>query len=347
MLRLAVVVPTYNERDNVAPLVDALSQALAGISWEVVFVDDDSPDGTAARARELAQAHANVRVVQRIGRRGLASAAIEGILATTAPLVAVMDGDLQHDERLLPEMLARLEAGDLDLVIASRFAENASLGDFTGARRLISRAGIALSRLVLPAGLTDPLSGFFMVRRSFFDQVAHRLSGRGFKILVDLLASAPGGVRFAELPFHFRGRLHGASKLDARELAHYLALIADKAIGRALPVNLLVLAVLAALALAAHLAILAGLHRGLAIAFVPAQIAASAAVTAGLFALGARRRPARLAHALLLALPGLALGPWLAAGLYGAGAGWALAGVVGGGVSLVWSRAVAREAPSD
>jgi dolichol-phosphate mannosyltransferase len=345
MARLAVVVPTYNERDNVAPLVDALSQALAGLSWEVVFVDDDSPDGTAARARELAKAHSNVRVVQRIGRRGLATAAIEGILATTAPLVAVMDGDLQHDERLLPRMLARLEdAEDLDLVIASRFAEDASLGDFAGARRLISRAGIALSRLVLPAGVTDPLSGFFMVRRRFFDQVAHRLSGRGFKILVDLLASAPGRVRFVELPFHFRRRLHGASKLDAREFGHYLALIADKAIGRALPVRLLVFAGLAALALLGHLAVLAALHRGLAIAFVPAQAAASVAVTAGLFALLVPRRALRLAHAAGLALPGLALGPWLAAELHGAGAGWALAGVVGGAASLAWSRAVARAA---
>lgn len=117
---LCIVVPTFNEAGNVAVLVERLTEVLAGTDWEAVFVDDDSPDGTAARVRTLGRADGRVRCIRRIGRRGLSSATIEGMLSTSAPFVAVMDGDLQHDEALLPQMLDRLRSGAAELVIASR-----------------------------------------------------------------------------------------------------------------------------------------------------------------------------------------------------------------------------------
>src|SRR5438132_970180 len=124
---LTIVVPTFNERANVPPLIERLRTALAGVDWEVIFVDDDSPDGTAALAKAIGASDARVRCLRRIGRRGLAGACLEGMLASQASLVAVMDGDLQHDEALLEPMLARLRLRDVDLLVATRYANGGSL----------------------------------------------------------------------------------------------------------------------------------------------------------------------------------------------------------------------------
>jgi dolichol-phosphate mannosyltransferase len=147
-VELAVVIPTLNERDNVPLVVQRLNRVLAGIAWEAVFVDDDSPDGTADAVRALARQQGNIRCVQRLGRRGLSSACIEGILSTAAPYVAVMDGDLQHDEALLPQMLAKIKAEHLDIVVASRHVADGSLGDWQKSRVAISDFATRLSRLV-------------------------------------------------------------------------------------------------------------------------------------------------------------------------------------------------------
>src|SRR5215471_1895484 len=175
---LCVVVPTYNERDNVAILVERLHQVLSGVSWEVVFVDDDSPDGTSAQLRELAQRDPRVRCIRRIRRRGLSSACIEGMLSTSAAIIAVIDGDLQHDEALLMRMLDRLRRGDTDLVIASRYIEDGSSEGLANSRRKrLSQYGARLARLLVNAEVSDPVSGFFMLRRDILDEVAPRLSG--------------------------------------------------------------------------------------------------------------------------------------------------------------------------
>src|SRR5437868_14317569 len=113
-LELAVVVPTFNERENVRPLLDGLTKALHGIGYEVIFVDDDSPDGTWQAVAEIARTELEVRVIRRVGRRGLGSACVEGMMATTAPYIAIMDGDLQHDESVLPVMLAVIRSESLD-----------------------------------------------------------------------------------------------------------------------------------------------------------------------------------------------------------------------------------------
>lgn len=232
MTELSVVVPTFNERDNIIELIRRLEGALAGIQWEAVVVDDDSPDGTAGVVRTLAQHKPNVRCVLRLGRRGLSSAVMEGILATTSPFVVVLDADLQHDEALVPTMLSRMRAEPLDVVIGSRYCSGGSIGNWDSARAKMSGLATSLARLVVKTDLSDPMSGFFMVRREAFLASAPRLSGEGYKILLDLFASSPTPLRFVELPYEFRKRFSGESKLDTAVVWEYLLLIIDKKIGR-------------------------------------------------------------------------------------------------------------------
>jgi dolichol-phosphate mannosyltransferase len=200
MPELCVIVPTLNERDNVPVMVEAVDRALAGVDYEIVFVDDDSDDGTAAHARQIAQLNPRVRVIQRVGRKGLSSAAVEGMLATSAPYLAVMDGDMQHDERILPRMLDALRTSDVDLVVGTRNIAGGGMGDFAPLRVALSRAGRALSRAVCKTELSDPMSGFFVIRRTFLNEVVRNLSLTGFKILVDIVASAERPARVAEIP---------------------------------------------------------------------------------------------------------------------------------------------------
>jgi dolichol-phosphate mannosyltransferase len=274
-IELTVVVPTFNERDNVAPLVGLLEGALQGIAWEVLFVDDDSPDGTADAVRALARDDARVRCLQRIGRRGLSSACIEGIMASSAPYVAVMDADLQHDEALLPGMLDRLRADTADVVVGSRYIGGGSTGELASGRVWISRIASALGQLVLKARVSDPMSGFFMLQRTYFDRVARDLSGKGFKILLDLLASGRRDVRVTELPYHMRARRHGDSKLDTMVVWEYLVLITDKLFGRYVPVRFVLFVGVGMTGVAVHLLLLGLLHRGLEVGFVLAQASAT------------------------------------------------------------------------
>jgi dolichol-phosphate mannosyltransferase len=213
---LSIVAPTFNEIGNIEALVDRLAATLQGIAWEILFVDDDSPDGTADRVREVGRRMTNVRCLKRVGRRGLASACIEGFAATSGPFIAVMDADLQHDETLLPRMLEILRAGEVELVVASRYAAGAGLGEHSAFRRLISRGGNWTARTILRVGLSDPMSGFFMLRRDLLARsTVGRVSGRGFKILLDLVASTRPAAKLRELPFTFRPRNAGESKFNA------------------------------------------------------------------------------------------------------------------------------------
>ena len=241
-IELAVIVPTYNERDNIRPLIELLESTLLGIAWEVIFVDDDSPDHTSDLLREIGSTKTNVRCIQRIDRRGLSSAVIEGMLSSNAPFMAVMDADLQHDERLLPDMLDALKNEGLDMVVASRFVPGGDAGGLSKERLSMSQLAARLSRLITRAKLSDPMSGFFMIRRETFDQTVRNLSGQGFKILLDLFASAPAPLQFKELPYQFKKRLHGESKLDTLVLWEYFLLLIDKSVGRFLPVRFVMFA---------------------------------------------------------------------------------------------------------
>ena len=283
-LELAVVVPTFNERANVTELVARLDRALAGRGWEVIFVDDDSPDGTADAARALALTDARVRVIQRLGRRGLSSACIEGMCATAAPVAAVIDGDLQHDETLLPAMLDRLQGDDaLDLVVGSRFVAGGDTGEWDRDRVAKSALATRLSRRVLKADLSDPMSGFFAIRTALVRAVAPDLSAIGFKILLDLMTASPRPLRFAELPYTFRVRTAGESKLDHVVALEYLIALYDRMCGRVVPVRFAMFSVIGLLGVAVHMAVLSVLYLGLGASFLAAQIAATLAALTGNF----------------------------------------------------------------
>lgn len=230
--KLSIVVPTLNERDNIAPLLSAIESVLGPRGWEVIFVDDDSADGTAEAAKALACRDARVRCIRRVGRRGLSTAAIEGVLSSSADYVAVIDGDLQHDEALLATMMRMLEADLSDVVVASRFMLDGNASGLDGAhRRQLSQLGNRLARAVLKVAISDPMSGFFMMRRSVFEETASRLSGQGFKVLLDFLASARCPLRITELPMTFRPRASGTSKLDLSVELAFVGMLLDKAFG--------------------------------------------------------------------------------------------------------------------
>ncbi len=253
IIELSVIVPTYNEHPNVIPMIKSLEDALGDHRWEVIFVDDDSPDGTASQIREVAKRDSRVRILQRVGRRGLSSAAIEGILASSAPFCAVIDGDLQHDEKLLATMLDTIKKEDLDVVSGSRYVEGGGLGDWHESRARISRFATRLSRAVLHADLTDPMSGFFMIRRSAFEKRMHNLSGIGFKILLDIFASSKESLRYRELPYEFRSRQAGESKLDSQAAWEYFMLLLDKLIGHIVPVRFVAFTLVGGVGVVVHM----------------------------------------------------------------------------------------------
>ena len=256
-LELAVVLPTFNERKNLESLVERLDAALQGIAWEAIVVDDDSPDGTADTAREISLRDPRLRVIQRIGRRGLSSAAIEGMCSTAAPVVAVMDADHQHDPKLLPGMLQAITSGDYDLAYASRFCEGASTEAWNRPDR-VKASGLAnkIARKVTGVTLTDPMSGFFMLRTETLRADAHRLSGVGFKILLDILATVETPLRVKEFPLAFAARAEGESKLDRTVVFEFLVGLYDKWLGRIIPTRFALFGTIGAVGVVVHMAVL-------------------------------------------------------------------------------------------
>ena len=253
---LSIIIPTLNERENIEPLLALLTESLPNTAWEAIFVDDDSQDGTAECVRSLARRNPRVRCLQRIGRRGLATACIEGFLASASPYVAIMDADLQHDERLLLQMLVELNGGTVDLVVGSRYVPGGGVGDWDRGRARASGLATRLGRIICKADIADPLSGFFMCRREVFERALPRMSGQGFKVLLDLLASSPEPPRVRELPYTFRERQRGESKLDTLIVWEFGMLLADKLVGHIIPVRFALFALIGGLGLLVHLATL-------------------------------------------------------------------------------------------
>jgi dolichol-phosphate mannosyltransferase len=244
--QLAVIVPTFNERDNVVSLFDLVSKALGDIPFEFIVVDDNSPDGTATVVKELARRHSNVRCIHRIGRRGLSSAVIEGISASAAPYFAVIDADHQHDEAILPQMLEKALAGD-HVVIGTRYANGGTAGEgLSKTREAGSKIATRLSDLVTGQPISDPMSGFFLMRRDVFDEIAPSLSNEGFKILLDIIVSARRArarrgkeLRVGEVPYTFRPRHAGESKMSSIVVVQFLGLVLSKMTGGLLPASFL------------------------------------------------------------------------------------------------------------
>ena len=267
-LTLSVIVPCYNERPNVAPMIAKLDAALRGIDWEVIYVDDNSPDGTAAEVRRIARLDPRVRCIRRVGRRGLASAVIEGALSSSATYVAVIDGDMQHDETRLPVMLSELRSGEFDLAVASRHVEGGNNEGLANKwRHALSDGGIWLAQRLLPVKLTDPMSGFFMLPRALFEELATHLTGQGFKILLDLVLSAPRPLRVKEVPAEFHQRTAGESKLDAQVMLQFGGLLLDKTFAGYLPLRFVSFATVGAIGVMVHLGVWVAFARSTMLGF--------------------------------------------------------------------------------
>lgn len=350
LVELSVIVPTYNERGNVAPLVTRLEATLAGVAWEAVFVDDDSPDGTAREVKTIAARDPRVRCLRRVNRRGLAGACIEGILGSSAPYVAVIDADLQHDETLLPRMLDSLKSGRSDLVVATRFGAGGSAQAMSPTRESGSRLARRLAWMLGGVALSDPMSGFFAIRRDRFEPLAASLSPDGFKILLDIVMRARGTLRVAEEPYSFGSRVYGKSKLDARVVLEYLGLLLSRASRDAVTPRFLSHALVGVVGLVVQLvAMRVGLALGLA--FIQAYalgavvaLGASFVVTNLLLTHSDRRLrgfsviPGLLVFGITSAF-GLVAGIGMAAWLYTLRPVWWLAGAVGSVVGTVCSHA--------
>lgn len=353
-LQLAVVVPVFNEAANVGEMVRRLDAALTGRIWEAIFVDDDSPDGTADAVRAIALTDSRVRVIQRLDRRGLSTACIEGMCATAAPFAAVIDGDLQHDETLLPTMLAALEdEPTLELAIGSRFVAGGGTGDWDRDRVAKSALATRLSRAVLKADLSDPMSGFFMIRTDTLRALAPRLSGIGFKILLDVMTSRPAPLRFREFAYTFRTRQAGESKLDHVVALEFLIALYDRLFGRAVPVRFAMFGAIGALGAGVHMAVLAALYVGMATTFRVAEIVATGiAMTFNFFlnnALTYRDRRLKGARALFdgwvsfcaVCAVGAVANVGIATFLYDARDGaWAWPALAGIAIAAVWNYAL-------
>lgn len=346
---LTLVVPTFNERENLAEVLRRVAIALSGIAWEIVFVDDNSPDQTWLAAKQLAQADPRVRCIRRVNRRGLAGACIEGMLSSSAAFVGVMDGDLQHDESILPDMLERLRAGGCDLVIGSRFVQGGAVEDgLSRARASLSRSATRFTRLVLRAELSDAMSGFFMMRRERFEAVAPALSTSGFKVLADIVASAPG-LSIAEVGYRFRSRMAGQSKLDLGVCIDFLGLMLNKLTRGVVSVRFFFFVMTGLTGLAVHLFTLRiGLNILPDTEFGRAQaLAALVSMTSNFFVNNLTTYRDRKLKGLKL-LRGLAIfylvcglgavaNVGMASTIYSANHIWWLAGVVGAGMSAVWN----------
>ena len=351
-MELSVVVPTFNERGNVTSLVESLEAVLEGIVWEIIFVDDDSDDQTSSRVKELSTEKSNVRCIHRIGRRGLSSACIEGILSSSATNVAVMDADLQHDEKLLPKMLMLLQDDpELHLVVGSRYVEGGSTGSLAGHRVRISKFASWLSKIILKQPLSDPMSGFFMIRRDIFEQYVRQLSSKGFKILLDIFSVAGTEINCRELPYDMRSRVAGESKLDSLIVWEYLLLILDRFFGQYVPVRFILFVMVGSSGVLIHVLFLNLFFNWLEMQFIFAQSLATWIAMSSNFFLNnvftyrdRRLVGNQLVRGLLTFYIACGLGAlvnvMLADYLFSFLVPWWVAGIVGAAIGSVWNYSV-------
>jgi len=351
-LHLSIVVPTFNESQNVKELLRRIEATLGMTGWEIIFVDDDSPDGTAAVVRDISQTDARVRCLQRVGRRGLSSACIEGMMAASAPTIAVMDADLQHDEAILPKMLTEIEGG-ADVVVGTRYSAGGSTGDWNESRKVMSQLATTASRMILKQPVSDPMSGFFMLQRKVLESTVHYLSGLGFKILLDILATAKQPLRVTEVPYRFRDRLAGESKLDEMVVWEYAMLLADKTIGRYIPVRFLAFSIIGGIGIFVHMATLSVVLHGLDLSFTTAQSVATGTAMTFNFALNnvltyrdSRLKGVAWFKGLLSFMLACSLGAFanvgIASYLFANRTQWIVASLAGVLVGAVWNYAVSQ-----
>lgn len=271
---LSIIVPTFNERENISALIEAIKTALTGINWEIIVVDDDSPDETYNLVEQISRYDARVRLVRRVGRRGLSSAVIEGVLNASGDVIGVIDADFQHDENILPVMYREINAQRADIVVGTRYAQGGEVSDWNAARHKMSDVATRLSRLLIGSRTSDPMSGFFLARKALFTNLVYDLSQRGYKILLDLISSAPSTIKIIEVPYKFKGRRMGSSKLDAMVLAEFGFLIIEKLTYGLIPPRLVLFCCVGGLGLILHLSVLFALA-DISMSFIDAQAIAT------------------------------------------------------------------------
>lgn len=349
---LTLVIPCYNEADNVVPLIAGVRSALEGVNWEIVFVDDDSPDGTSHAVEKAAQADPRVRLIRRVGRRGLSSAVIEGALSSTASVVAVMDGDLQHDEGILRDLVTPLLEHRADIAVASRHVEGGDSGGLANRwRHVLSQSGIRLAQALLPMRLSDPMSGFFAIRRSLFVQALPRLTGTGFKILLELMLSVPKTARLIEVPFVFRPRVAGESKLSPLVMVQFLGMLIERACGGWLPTRFIIFAAVGTVGIAVNL-LVSEAARFAGANFEMSQLIGTACAILANFQLNNRityldrpLRGKRWLPGLIIFVVGSAIGAFgnigVAQLIYDTQGHWSRASAAGAVIGVVWNYAIA------
>ena len=349
---LSVITPTFREAENLPVLFERMKAALNGLAWELIVVDDDLPDGTFDVAFVIAARDARMRCVRRVGRSGLAGAVIEGWMSSSAEFVAVIDADLQHDERILPEMYRALAEGRAELAIGTRVEDGRVEAGFSPARQKLSGLGAWLFRRVTGAAISDPMSGFFMLRREIVERLARRLSPDGFKILVDVLLSSDRPLKIAEIPYSFRKRTAGESKLSALVGLDFLGLVVRHASGGYLPIRFVLFSLIGAFGLVVHLATLYAFK--LAVepsSFSVAQFAATLVAAASNFVLNNEITYRRLRYSGLGLIPGfLAFAAACSVGvlanidaaswIYRSSEPWWIPGLAGAMLSLFWNYSV-------
>ena len=349
---LSVVIPTFNERENIDAIIDSVSIVLVDINWEIIFVDDDSPDGTSDYIKDISRKNDRIRCLRRINRRGLTSAAMEGMLASSATCIAIMDADLQHDESLLNQMYEIINQEKADIVIGSRYMEGGSTGAGLNKLRLfISKFSTVIGKSVLDINITDPMSGFFMLRRTVFENQLRKLSGKGYKILLDLLASTDIKIKVLELPYVMRQRTSGQSKLDTMVASEYYQLLLEKLIGNFIPIRFLMFVSVGLTGVLVHLSTLGFLHKVMELDFDVSQLTSTLVAMTSNFIINNSftYRDMRLSGTgFLIGLAtfylacsiGAFVNVRLSEFLFSTGVNWLIAGVTGAFIGAVWNYAI-------
>lgn len=352
MPQVSVIIPTFNEVDNVRVMWERLKNVLGDWDWELIFVDDDSPDGTSNMVAELANEDSRVRLIRRIGRRGLSSASIEGFMASVAPYIVLMDADGQHDEGILPEMLRILRDESLDMVIGSRYTGDGSADGLSSKGRVFaSQFATRMSALVMRESVTDPMSGYFAMSRPFLERTVRNVSGKGYKILLDLITSNREPLRYKEVSYSFRERMAGDSKLDTNVAAEYVLMLLDKSVGKIVPARFIMFILSGCMGALMHLVVLATALYSLGLGFVYSQLFASGVAMMVNFIVnnkftyhdqkvsGIGLVPALIKFILICSV-GAVTNLVVAATLFDHGITWWLSGLIGAGIGAVWNYAV-------
>jgi len=348
---VAIILPSYNEEGNITPLVAEIRGVLGNLPHEIIVVDDWSRDGTVSEVRGLMAGDRSVRLIRRYGRRGLATAVVEGMMATDAPILAVMDADGQHDPAILPCLIEAVRSGACDVAIGSRYVAEGSTGDWDESRVKASQLATTITHKLLKVQVSDPMSGYFAVRRDVVEEAVPRLSAGGFKILLDLLTASPKPLRTREIGFTFRSRTLGESKLDSGVMLDFAQLIARRIIRTSAPARFVLFGFVGGLGLIIHLATL---RAGLNLLYLEFSLAQALAVLVAIafnyslnnrITFADRRRRGRdwwkgLASFYLVcgtgAVANVGLGSWV----FAMNHQWALAGVAGAIVGSIWNFAV-------